>query len=533
MKSRITLRDIADQVGVSTATVSQALSGKGRMAEPTRARILQVVEELAYQPDQYAQNLARRNTTQAGGKRLRPTKGRNVPPPGLLAFYEVPQILEVLLLELQQRDEEGFEVSSYREQLETLGRPTKQQLYRLYSGLLSAPLRPDFHYDEPEALEDIHRARPDGPRQAPVVITSNALYEKIHGAWLGRIAGCVLGRPLQMGWPKSKVVQYLQLAGSYPLEDYIPRLLSPPPGFDPKPDAAGAFLGEIHGAPCDDDTDFTLLTLYTLETYGAGFQTTDVATVWLSHLPYFGIHTAERVAYRNLVWNVHPEQAGTFLNPEREYVGGRTRADLYGYTAPGKPELAAAQAFKDAALSHTKNGVYAAMFVAAMLAWAFVTDDLTEIVRVGLSEIPRNCRLADAVRTVLDGYGDEGDGDRGHDWELAYERLLLDYGAYAPIHALNNTVWVILALLYGGGDIGRALGLAVACGMDTGSNAASVGSVMGLLYSGKQVPARWVDPLEDTLCTALAHLPTSRISELARRTSVIAEAAVTGGVSRI
>ncbi len=514
---KITLEDIAAQVGVSVATVSQALSGKGRMAEATRARILQVVEELAYQPDQYAQNLARRNATQSGGKRLRRDKRPNLPPPGLMAFYDVPQLLEVLHLELQQREEEGYAVNGCREQVEVLFRPTKQKVYRLYGDLLAAPLRPDFAYQEPETLADIHRARPEGPRAAPVVITSAALYERVYGAWLGRVAGCVLGKPLQMGWSKGKVMQYLQLADSFPLADYVPRVVSPPPGFEFKPEATGHFRGEIHGAPYDDDTDYTLLALHLLELYGLDFKTADVATEWLLHLPYFGVYTTERAVYRNLVWNVHPDEAAVFVNPEREYVGARTRADVYGYVAPGRPELAAALAYKDAALSHTKNGVYSAMLIAAMLVWTFVTDDIEEIVRVGLSEIPRGCRLAEAVNAVLDARRD------GADWEQAYEQLLLRYGAYSPIHTLNNTAWVILALLYGEGDFDRALGLAVACGLDTGSNAASAGSVMGALYTAARIPAQWTAPIHDTLSTALAQFPQMQISALARRTAALAE----------
>ena len=516
-KQSITLEDVATQVGVSVATVSQALSGKGRMAEATRARILQVVEELAYQPDQYAQNLARRNATQSGGKRLRRAKGHNVPPPGLMAFYEVPQLLEVLSLELQQREEEGYAVNGCREQVEAISRPTKHKVYRLYSDLLAAPPRPDFAYQEPETLADIHNARPEGPRAVPVVITSDALYERIYGAWLGRVAGCVLGKPLQMGWSKSKIVQYLHLADSFPLADYVPRVVPPPPGFEFKPEAAGHFRSEIDGAPCDDDTDYTMLALHLLETYGLEFTTADAATLWLTHLPYFGIHTTERAVYRNLVWNVHPDEAAAFVNPQREYVGARTRADVYGYVAPGKPELAAALAFKDAALSHTKNGVYSAMLMAAMLAWTFVTDDIEEIVRVGLSEIPRNCRLAEAVNAVLDARRD------GADWEQAYEQLLLRYGSYSPLHTLNNMAWVVLALLYGEGDFDCALGLAVACGLDTGSNAASAGSVMGALYTAARIPAQWTAPLHDTLCTALAQFPQMRISALARRTAALAE----------
>ena len=54
--ARVTLEDIAQRAGVSTAAVSQALSGKGALSQATRERILQVVEELSYQPDKVAQS---------------------------------------------------------------------------------------------------------------------------------------------------------------------------------------------------------------------------------------------------------------------------------------------------------------------------------------------------------------------------------------------------------------------------------------------------------------------------------------------
>jgi ADP-ribosylglycohydrolase/transcriptional regulator with XRE-family HTH domain len=517
MANKVTLEDIANHVGVSAAAVSQALSGKGALSQATRQRILQVVEELAYQPDQVAQSLARRHATQAGGKRLKRPREKHIPPPGIMVFYNITELLEVVHLEIQQREQEGYEVGHIRENLASWNRPTKQKLYNLYSELLSTAVRPNFLYQEPESLPEIQKMRPPGPRDACISITSSDLYDRIHGAWLGRVAGCVLGKPLQVGWSKSKVIQYLHQSNSYPLMDYVPRLVPPPPGFEFKPESEGSFLGEIHGAPYDDDTDYTLLSLLLLETYGREFSTTDVATAWLRHIPYYCTFTSERTAYRNLVWNVHPEEAACYVNPDREFVGARTRADLYGYIAPGKPELAAALAYKDAALSHTKNGVYSAMFLAAMIAWAFVTDDLEEIIQVGLSEIPGNCRLAEAVRDVMGIHQDCAD------WELAYEHLLLKYGAYSPIHTINNTIWMLLALLYASGDFNRVLGTAVACGMDTGSNAANAGSVMGVICARTGLPQHWIDPLEDTLHTAISNFPDTRISELARRTARISE----------
>jgi ADP-ribosylglycohydrolase len=258
-----------------------------------------------------------------------------------------------------------------------------------------------------------------------------------------------------------------------------------------------------------------------LETHGLGFTTAQMANEWVTHLTYYRIHTAERVAYRNLICNIPPNQTAEYLNPVREFIGGRIRADLYGFVAPGKPELAAALAYKDVTLSHTKNGVYGAMFWAAVISWAFVSRDMEEIIRIGLSQIPRNCRLAEAARDTLAVFHEE------EDWEAAYDRLLLKYGSYHPAHTINNTIWCLLALLYGGYNLTRSLGIAVTCGMDTDCNCANIGSVLGVLFGGSSIPEYWSAPLEDTLYTAVSQFGKLSISDLARRTAKVAENVLT------
>ncbi len=55
--TRARIKDIAKYVGVSTATVSRALSDSGLVAEPTRSRIRNAAEELNYHPNVSARNL--------------------------------------------------------------------------------------------------------------------------------------------------------------------------------------------------------------------------------------------------------------------------------------------------------------------------------------------------------------------------------------------------------------------------------------------------------------------------------------------
>lgn len=64
--SRPTLKAIAERAGVSVATVSRALSGRGQVDEATRRRILQIAEELGYAPDMAARSLVLRRTENIG-----------------------------------------------------------------------------------------------------------------------------------------------------------------------------------------------------------------------------------------------------------------------------------------------------------------------------------------------------------------------------------------------------------------------------------------------------------------------------------
>lgn len=57
MNDRPKIKDIAERLGVSAATVSRALSDSGLVAEPTLSRIREVAREMNYRPNVSARNL--------------------------------------------------------------------------------------------------------------------------------------------------------------------------------------------------------------------------------------------------------------------------------------------------------------------------------------------------------------------------------------------------------------------------------------------------------------------------------------------
>jgi LacI family transcriptional regulator len=59
MTRNITMKDIADEAGVTKATVSMVLSGDKRITEATRQKVLKVVRALDYVPNEAARRLSR------------------------------------------------------------------------------------------------------------------------------------------------------------------------------------------------------------------------------------------------------------------------------------------------------------------------------------------------------------------------------------------------------------------------------------------------------------------------------------------
>ena len=61
-KEKITISDVAEELGVSKTTVSRAISGKGRIGQETRDKVLQYIETHNYKPNVLARGLAKSKT---------------------------------------------------------------------------------------------------------------------------------------------------------------------------------------------------------------------------------------------------------------------------------------------------------------------------------------------------------------------------------------------------------------------------------------------------------------------------------------
>ncbi|MCX3058790.1 ADP-ribosylglycohydrolase family protein [Streptomyces beihaiensis] len=344
------------------------------------------------------------------------------------------------------------------------------------------------------------------------------LGDRVLGGWLGRIAGNMLGKPVEQGevWTRERIDGYLRRADALPLTDYLPEPPTDEIAAALRPEWRACVRGRVHGSCRDDDVDYAILGLHLLETHGFAFTTEQVGEVWLSCLPYLQTFTAERAAYRNLVSGLKPPLTATYDNPYQEWIGALIRADVFGWTSPGAPRRAAALARRDAVLSHTGNGVYGAMWAAALIAAAFTAAGPRAAVEEALVVIPASSRLARTVRRTVCLH------DAGLPWQETLATVERETAGLGWIHTVPNAAVITAGLLYGDGDFTRTLALTVRGGLDTDSSGATAGSVAGVLCGAAAIPACWTEPLEDRVRSAVLGFDGARVTDLAARTVALA-----------
>ncbi|WP_162991599.1 ADP-ribosylglycohydrolase family protein [Halostella salina] len=445
-------------------------------------------------------------------------------------LFLAPNEREVQYERRQCRDE-GKDISGMEERFDELldaESVSQAELHDLLDDTRDLPIRTDYEYEEPSDLAGIRDARPEGPRRLGDGFDDlDDPYDVIYGGWLGAVAGCFLGKPVQ-GWSRDKIHKYLKASDQYPLSGYMRSDESLAEEYDiyntveSSEASESLFVNDVPHMPVDDDIDYVAVGLGILNEHGFDFEPVDVANYWLQNLPAFNTYTAERIAYRNFMNLVTPPESASLRNPYREHVGALIRADMWAYVALGDPEQAAEYAWRDASVSHVKNGIYGEMFAAAMMAAAPFESDPRRLLEVGLSEVPEHCRLADAVTEVIEWYED------GLDYEAAVERIhdrWDESNQFDWVHTISNAEVLAVGLLWGEGDFGDSLSLAVMAGFDTDSHGATLGSVLGLFHGAEALPEDWVEPLNDTVETSLVSYQRQRISDLAEETLELAREA--------
>ncbi len=440
--------------------------------------------------------------------------------------------------EIIQRTEEGCNTEGFNARVEEAGED-EVKLQGILEELSRLPVQADFPYNEPSELHEIRALRPPSIQIPSANLTELQWRDQFYGAWLGRSIGCALGKPLEAwdfmagknGIPGWKNVQlWFEGAGAWPITGYTPSTstASETHGLRLAVVNMKSTQEHIRFMETDDDIRYTVLGLMMLEEKGLDWDSWDVGRLWHRWLSYYQVCTAETQAYVNFAqitthvtthlkdvrpenWKEKLQWVRSHHNPYREWIGAQIRADGFAYGAAGRPELAAELAWRDASFSHVKNGIYGEMFVAAMIAAAFVEKDPRKIVQIGLSQIPATSRLAADIHRAVE------IAESAVDQVSLVEQIWEAFKHYNPVHTNNNAALVAAALIFGDGNFDKAVTTSVLGGWDTDCNGATVGSIMGASLGAAALPASWVAPLNDTLYAEISGFHPIAISECAER----------------
>ena len=426
-----------------------------------------------------------------------------------------------LAIEYKQSVEEGLDIEKYKDIFMAVhnlehDRHKVDIANVLYDIIRHAETRKDYKYNEPSTLDEIKALRKPYEFKSEMPVDAEALKEKVSGAWYGRICGCLLGKTVE-GMKRKELIPFLKETGNYPMHRYIYSTDCTEEMYDRFEFQLKYrhYADTVEYAPWDDDTNYVVMAQMLVKKNGRDFTPEDVMKLWISCQPKTSYCTAERVSYLNYLRGYHPPVCAVYKNPYREWIGAQIRGDYFGYINPGNPELAAEMAWRDASISHVKNGIYGEMLISAMIAIAAVNSDIKDIIYGGLAQIPATSRLYEEITKLIakydagvskeDAFADivaEWDDDDEHDW----------------CHTISNALIVVASLLYGNGDFGKSICMSVDVGFDTDCNGATVGSILGMRSGEASIDEYWKAPTHGILDTTVVGAEKSPIADLVEKT---------------
>lgn len=311
----------------------------------------------------------------------------------------------------------------------------------------------------------------------------NQYVEKVYAGFLGMNIGIRLGAPVEpLAWTYERIeAVYGDLRG---------------------------YVKPYRNFAADDDVNGPVYFLRALDDDAKNreLQADDIGKAWLNYaregIGMFwwggeGVST-EHTAYLNLKNGISaPESGAISTNGEimAEQIGGQIFIDTWGLVFPNQPKKAADYAEKAASVSHDRNGIYGARFIAACIAKAFDAKSVEEIMKAGLNEVPADSTYAAVIRDVMDFHA-----KKPTDFRACMQHLFAHWGydKYLGIcHIIPNAGVCALAMMYGQGSLSRTVEIATMCGWDTDCNAGNVGTIMGVYEGMKGLESHYREPIND------------------------------------
>lgn len=324
-------------------------------------------------------------------------------------------------------------------------------------------------------------------------ISLDELKDKIHGYWIGQLVGNYLGFPFENLYDEEPIPVFIDRYMNHQdaQELGLKMNIKDRRGYlDIMADAMG-------GAWSDDDTDIEFVTLHGLEKYGLDITYSEMAELRKKHINRFIWASNARV--KELIEQGHlPPATGTKeLNPYWYTLGSQLTNEIWGVIYPGIPALAAEKGEWNAKITNSEWAIHGTILFVTMYSAAFFETDIHKLLAIGMKQMPKGSPYKKAVEDVIRWHREHADWKVTR--QLIHEKYYNEFDGFSipsPIlGAVVNGLNGVMALLYGDGDFTKTIGIATTTGYDCDNQAATLGGLLGVMYGGKSIPARFTHDL--------------------------------------
>lgn len=306
-----------------------------------------------------------------------------------------------------------------------------------------------------------------------IEMSLDVLKDKIKGGWAGQTIGVTYGGPTEFKFNGTMI------------QDYVPI-----PWYD---GYLKKTMLEIPGLYDDVYMDLTFVEVF--ERLGLDAPVDSFAHAF-AHAEYKLWHANQAARYNILNGMKAPESGHWLNNPHADDIDYQIEADFAGLMSPGMPNAASAISDKIGHIMNYGDGWYGGVYVGAMYALAFISDDIHFVVNEALKTIPAESDYYKCMQDVIQWHKQYPD-----DWKKTWFELEKKWtseigcpdGVFTSfnINAKINSAYVLLGLLYGNGDFGKTMDISTRAGQDSDCNPSTAAGILGTMIGYSNIPAYW------------------------------------------
>ena len=306
-----------------------------------------------------------------------------------------------------------------------------------------------------------------------ITLTKAQLKDKIMGGWAGQTIGVTFGGPYEFRFNGTFIGDYQPLLW---YDGYLKQTMLNNPGLY-------------------DDLYMDLTFVDVFEKYGLDAPVDSFANAFAT-AGYTLWHANQSGRY-NILHGIKPPASGHWKNnPHADCIDYQIESDFAGLMSPGMPNTASQISDKIGHIMNYGDGWYGGIYVGAMYTMAFTSNDILYIVSEALKTVPKQSEFYQCINDVI-GWYKKYPTDWKQTWLEVQKKWANDIGCpdgvFVPfnIDAKVNAAYVVIGLLYGGGDFTKTLEISTRCGQDADCNPSSAGGILGAVLGYDKIPAYW------------------------------------------